>query len=89
MIEEFSWEREDDGSTLETEEPEQEQIVYITNLKNGLQKDGTEINNEEGPNDKKPAVRNRLMEEPSLNNLNHVLKCTKNLVVMLTTLKIP
>ena len=35
-IEEFSWEREDDGSTLETEEPKQQQIVYITNLKDGL-----------------------------------------------------
>ena len=56
------------------EEPEQQQIVYITNLENGLRKDGTEINNEEGPNDKKPAVRNRLIEEPSLNNLNHVFE---------------
>ena len=35
-IEEFSWEREDDGSTSDTEEPEQQQLVYITNLKNGL-----------------------------------------------------
>ena len=35
-IEEFSWEREGDGSTLGTEEPEQQQIVYITNLKDGL-----------------------------------------------------
>ena len=31
-IEELSWEREDDGSTLETEEPEQQEIVYIMNL---------------------------------------------------------
>ena len=31
-IEEFSWEREGDGSTLGTEEPEQQQLVYITNL---------------------------------------------------------
>ena len=35
-IEEFSWEREDDGSTLEKEELEQQQVVYITNLENGL-----------------------------------------------------
>ena len=28
---------------------------------------------EEGPN-KKPVVRNRLIEEPSLNNLNHVFE---------------
>ena len=32
-VEEFSWERE---STLETEEPEQQEIVYITNLEDGL-----------------------------------------------------
>ena len=31
-IEEFSWEREADASTLETEEPNQQQVVYITNL---------------------------------------------------------
>ena len=36
LIEDFGWEREDDGSTLETEEPEQQEIVYITNLKDGL-----------------------------------------------------
>ena len=35
-IEEFSWEKEGDGSTLGTEEPEQQEIVYITNLKDGL-----------------------------------------------------
>ena len=33
-----------------------------------------ELNDEEGPNDKKPAARNRLIEEPSLNNLNHVFE---------------
>ena len=52
-IEEFSWEREDDGSTLETEEPKQQQVVYITNLEKGLQKDGTKLYDEEGPNEKK------------------------------------
>ena len=35
-IEEFSWEREANGSTLETEEPDQQQIVYIMNLEDGL-----------------------------------------------------
>ena len=35
-IEEFSWEKEDDGSTLETEEHKQQELVYITNLKDGL-----------------------------------------------------
>ena len=36
LIEEFSWEREADASTLETEEPDQQQVVYITNLEDGL-----------------------------------------------------
>ena len=36
LIEEFSWERECDGSTLGTEEPEQQEVVYITNLEDGL-----------------------------------------------------
>ena len=35
-IEEFSWEKEGDGSTLGTEEPKQQDIVYITNLEDGL-----------------------------------------------------
>ena len=51
-IEEFSWEREGDGSTLGTEEHEQQQIVYITNLEDGLQKDGTTLYDEKGPNKK-------------------------------------
>ena len=51
-IEEFSWEREDNGSTLETEEPEQQEIVYITNLEISLQKDGTKLYDEEGLNEK-------------------------------------
>ena len=42
-IEEFSWEREDDGSTLETEEPEQQEIVYIMNLEDDLQEIDTKI----------------------------------------------
>ena len=27
---------------------------------------------EEGPNEKKPALENRLIEEPTLNHLNHI-----------------
>ena len=50
--EEFSWEKEDDESTFETEEPESGQLVYITNLENGLQMDGTELNDKIGPNEK-------------------------------------
>ena len=59
---------------METKEPEQQEIVYITNLEDGLRKNGTKLYNEEGPNDKKPTARNRLIEEPSLNNLNHVFE---------------
>ena len=67
-IEEFSWEKEDNESTFETEEPESGQLVYITNLENGLQMDGTELNDEIGPNEKKPVAYNRPTEMPSLNN---------------------
>ena len=52
LIKELSWEREDDRSTLETEEPEQQEIVYITNLEDGLRKDSTKLYDEEGPNKK-------------------------------------
>ena len=71
-IEEFSWEREGNGSTLGIEEPEQQEVVYITNLEDGLQKDGTALYDEKGPNEKKPAARNRPIEVPSINNPNHV-----------------
>ena len=64
MIEEFSWEREDDGSTLETEEPEQQQIVYITNLKDGLQKNGTKLYDEEGLNEKSLLREIGLLKSP-------------------------
>ena len=73
-IEEFSWEREADRSTLEMEEYDQQQIVYIMNLEDGLQKNGTKLYDEEGPNEKNPAARNRPIKEPSLNNLNHVFE---------------
>ena len=62
---------------METEEPKQQQVVYIVYLENGLQKNGTESYDEEGPNEKKPAARNRLVEEPSLNKLNHVFEVYK------------
>ena len=73
-IEEFIWEREDDGKTFDMVEKEQQQFVYIMNLKNGLQKDCMKLYDDEGPNDKKPAVENRLIEETTLNNPNHVYK---------------
>ena len=71
LIEEFSWETEGDESTLDTQETEQQELVYITNLKGGLQKDSTKLYNEEDPNNKKPEAKNRHFEEPTLNNLNH------------------
>ena len=71
-IEEFSWETEDNRSTLDTQETEQPQLVYITNLEGGLQKGSMKLYKEEGPNNKKPAVKNWHFEEPTLNNLNHV-----------------
>ena len=46
------------------------------NLKNGLQKDGTILYDEEGPNKKKLAAENRLLKSP-LNNLNHVYELYK------------
>ena len=52
-MEEFSWEREGDGPTSGAEEHEQQQIVYITNLEDGLRKDGTALYDEKDPNEKK------------------------------------
>ena len=88
-IKELCWEREDDGSTLETEEPKQQQVVYITNLENSLQKDGTKLYDEEGPNEKSLLRKIGLLKSPPQIILIMFLKCTKNLVVMSTTLKIP
>ena len=63
-IEEFSWEREGNGSTLETEEHEQQQIVYITNLEDGLQKDGTTLYDEKGPDEKSLLRETGLLKCP-------------------------
>ena len=51
-IKEFGREREDNRSTVETEELKQQEIVYITNLEDGLQKNGTKLYDEEGLNEK-------------------------------------
>ena len=51
-IKEFSWETEDDRSTLNTQETEQQELVYITNLEDDLQKNSTKLNEEEGPKEK-------------------------------------
>ena len=39
-IKEIRWETEENGSTLDTQETEQQQLVYITNLEDDLQKNG-------------------------------------------------
>ena len=70
-IEEFSWEKEDDRSTLQTEEHEQPQLVYITNLESSLRKAGTTVYEEEDPIKKGPGAKNRPIEVSSLNNPNH------------------
>ena len=57
---------------METEEHEQQQLVYITNLENGLRKHGTTVYDKEDPNKNRPAAKNRPIEVPSLNNTNHV-----------------
>ena len=62
---------EDDTLMLDTQELAQQQLVYITNLENDLKNHGTKVNKEEGPKDKKPAVKNRHFERPSLINLYH------------------
>ena len=46
--------------------------MYIANLEDDLQKNGTKLYEEEGPKDKWPAVKNWLFEKPSLVNLSHV-----------------
>ena len=63
-IEEFSWEKEGDRSALGTEEPKQQQIVYITNLEDGLRKDGTTPYSEKGPNEKSLLRETGLLKCP-------------------------
>ena len=64
-IEEFSWEREGDGSTLGMEEPKQQEIVYITNLEDGLRKDGTTLYDEEGLKEKNLLRETGILKCPS------------------------
>ena len=71
------------------EEPEQQEVVYITNLEDGLRKVGTALYDEKDPNEKKPAAGNKPIEVPSLNNPNYMfLIFMGNLIVMSSTLKI-
>ena len=48
--------------------------MYITNLEDDLQKNSTKLYEEEGPKDKKPAVKKWFFEKPSLVNLSYVSK---------------
>ena len=63
-FEEFSWEREDNTSTLETEEYDQQQVVYITNLEDGLRKNSTKLYDEKGPNEKSLLQKTGLLKSP-------------------------
>ena len=63
-MEESSWEREGDGPTSGAEEPEQQQIVYITNLEDGLRKNGTTLYEEEDPNEKSLLRETGLLKCP-------------------------
>ena len=64
LIEEFSWEREPDASTLETEEPDKQQVVYITNLEDGLRNYGTKLYDEKDPNKKSLLREIGLLKSP-------------------------
>ena len=63
-IKEFSWEREADRSTLETEEPVQQEVVYITNLEDGLRNYGTKLYNEKDLNKKSMLREIGLLKSP-------------------------
>ena len=63
-IKEFSWEREANGSKLETEEPDQQEVVYITNLEDGLRNNGTKLYDEEDPNEKSLLREIGLLKSP-------------------------
>ena len=64
-IEEFSWEREGNRSTLGAEEPEQQEVVYITNLEDGLRKDGTALYDEKDLSEKSLLRETGLLKCPS------------------------
>ena len=64
LFEEFSWEREADASPLETEEADQPDVVYITNLEDGLRNYGTKLYDEEDPNKKSLLREICLLKSP-------------------------
>ena len=64
LIEEFSWEREADASSLETEEANQQQLVYIMNLEDGLRNYSTKLYDEKDPNKKSLLREIGLLKSP-------------------------
>ena len=58
------------------------------NLEDGLQNYSTKLYDEEDPNEKSLLREIGLLKSPPKIRLITFLKCMKNLVVMLTTLKI-
>ena len=86
-IKQFSWGTEDDVSLLDTQETAQQELVYITNLKDDLQNNSTKMNEEKGPKDKKPAAKNRPFERTSIVNLNHGSKMYEESGRKMRTLK--
>ena len=63
-IKEYIWEREADGSTRETEEPDQQEVVYITNLEDGLRNYSTKLYDEKDPNEKSLLREIVLLKSP-------------------------
>ena len=63
-IVEFSWEREADASTLETEEPNQQEVVYITNLEDGLRNYKSKLYDEKDSNKKSLLRETGLLKSP-------------------------
>ena len=55
---------EDDKLTLDTQETTQQELVYITNLEDDLQNNGTKLNEEKGPKDKKLQQKIGLLKGP-------------------------
>ena len=62
---------------LTTQETAQQKLVYITNLEKDSQNYDIELNEEEGPRDKKPPAENRPFERPFLINLNNDSKISE------------
>ena len=67
-------EREDHGSTLYTQETEQHELVYITNVKDGFKRMVQNCTMKKAQTMKSLQWKVGFFEKPTLNNLNHVYK---------------